>query len=98
MILLDSHVLIWWANGDLQRGLPALSLDCDRWLRLLSAMPVVKPVPLTPAVAVAATQLPGSFPPDPADRFLVALARQRAVPLISADSKISEYLLMQTLW
>ena len=134
MILLDTHVVIWWANGDLerlspaaretidqacvtttqslmvsaiscwevamlvQRGRLALSVDCDRWLMLLSAIPAVQLVPLTPAVAVSATQLPGAFHPDPVDRFLVALARQRAVPLITADSKIRDYPHVQTLW
>ena len=135
MIVLDTHVVIWWVNGDLerlsvtareaidqacsvaaaqnllvsaiscwevamlvQRGRLALSMDCDRWLTLLSAIAAVELVPLTPTVAVTATQLPGDFHADPADRFLVALARQRNIPLVTADSKIRDYPHVQTLW
>lgn len=130
MILLDTHVLIWWVNGDhhrlsdaalaaiesqgqerlvsaiscwevamlVQRGRLGLSIDCDRWLALLAAIPAVRLLPLQPSVAVAATRLPGTFHPDPADRFLVAQARDLAIPLVTADSKIRAYPHLQCLW
>jgi PIN domain nuclease of toxin-antitoxin system len=53
---------------------------------------------LEPAVAVAATRLPEPFHADPADRFLVAQARELAVPLISADRNIRDYPHGQSLW
>ncbi len=139
MILLDTHVLIWWASGDLrklspralnaieaelersarpgqspgllvsaiscwevamlvQRGRLALSLEAERWLALVAAIPAVRLLPLEPAAAVAATRLPEPFHADPADRFLVAQARELAVPLLSADSKIRLYPHVQCLW
>ena len=139
MILLDTHVLIWWADGDgrrlsaraleavereltlvergdasagllvsaiscwevamlVSRGRLALSLDVERWLALVAAIPAVRLLSLEPAVAVAATRLPEPFHADPADRFLVAQARALAVPLISADSKIQTYPHVQCLW
>lgn len=135
MILLDTHALIWWVNGDLDRLSPAaqqaiagagadplepgllvsaiscwevamlvssgrlgLSISCERWLELLSSIPALRLVPLEPRVAVAATTLPEPFHPDPADRFLVAQARELAIPLVSADSKIRTYPHVQTLW
>jgi PIN domain nuclease of toxin-antitoxin system len=48
----------------------------------------VRLLALDPAVAVAATRLPEPFHADPADRFLVAQARELGIPLLSADSKI----------
>ena len=135
MILLDTHALIWWVNGDLDRLSPAaktaiddagadpleqgllvsaiscwevamlvsrgrlaLSISCERWLELLGSIPALKLLPLEPRVAVAATTLPEPFHADPADRFLVAQARELAIPLVSADSKIRTYPHVQTLW
>ncbi len=139
MILLDTHALIWWASGDVQRFSPqalsaieaereraaqpgqppgllvsaiscwevamlvqrgrlVLSLEVERWLALVASIPAVRLLPLEPAVAVAATRLPEPFHADPADRFLVAQARELGVPLLSADSKIRAYPHLQCLW
>ena len=139
MILLDTHALIWWADGRgdklserarerldqelargqraeadagllvsamscwevamlVSRGRLALSLEVERWLALVAAIPAVRLLPLEPAVAVAATRLPEPFHADPADRFLVAQARALAVPLLSADSTIQSYPHVHCLW
>lgn len=130
VILLDTHVLIWWVNGDhdrlsgpalaaleregqtrlvsaiscwevamlVARGRLGLTMDVDRWLALLEAVPELQFLPLTAAVAVAATRLPEPFHPDPADRFLVAQARELNIPLVTADSKIRAYPHLQSLW
>jgi PIN domain nuclease of toxin-antitoxin system len=139
VILLDTHVLIWWASGDMQRLSPqaraaieavteqsaqpgkppgllvsaiscwevamlvqrgrlALTLEVERWLAVMASIPAVRLLPLEPAVAVAATRLPEPFHADPADRFLVAQARELAVPLLSADRKIRDYPHGQSLW
>jgi PIN domain nuclease of toxin-antitoxin system len=130
VILLDTHVLIWWANGEherlsetaiaaidakerqclvsaiscwevamlVERGRLGLSIDCERWLALLEAVPGVQLLPLSPAVAVASTRLPGTFHADPADRFLVAQARDLAIPLVTADSTIRAYPHVHSLW
>jgi PIN domain nuclease of toxin-antitoxin system len=123
VILLDTHVLIWWANGDRQRlsatalaaidaaiesagqpgGAPgplvsAISFDVERWLALLASHPAVRLLALDTAVAVAATRLPEPFHADPADRFLVAQARELGIPQLSADSKIRSYGPVRSLW
>jgi PIN domain nuclease of toxin-antitoxin system len=139
VILLDTHALIWWADGDHQRlsaaalatidqeiesagrpdgsrgllvsaiscwevamrvnrGRPALSFDVEHWLALLSSHPAVRLLALDPAVAVASTRLPEPFHADPADRFLVAQARELGIPLLSADSKIRAYGHVRSHW
>jgi len=139
VILLDTHVLIWWANGDrlrlsatalaaidaaiesagqpggtpgllvsaiscwevamlANRGRLALSRDVERWLALLASHPAVRLLALDVAVAVAATRLPEPFHADPADRFLVAQARELGIPLLSADTKIRSYGHVHSLW
>jgi len=69
----------------------ALSLDVERWLALLASHPAVRLLALDVAVAVAATRLPEPFHADPGDRLLVAQARELAIPLLSADSRIRSY-------
>jgi PIN domain nuclease of toxin-antitoxin system len=130
VILLDTHVLIWWVNGDhdklsgaalsaleregqtrlvsaiscwevamlVARGRLGLTMDIEHWLALLEAIPELRFLPLTPAVAVAATRLPEPFHPDPADRFLVAQAQALNIPLVTADSKIRAYPHLHSLW
>jgi len=123
VILLDTHVLIWWANRDRQRlsatalaaidaaiesagqpgGAPgllvsAISFDVERWLALLASHPAVRLLALDTAVAVAATRLPEPFHADPADRFLVAQARELGIPLLTADSKIRSCGPVRSLW
>ncbi|MFW6730602.1 MAG: type II toxin-antitoxin system VapC family toxin [Synechococcus sp.] len=130
MILLDTHVLVWWVNGDhqrlsdtarkvlesreqttlvsaiscwevamlVQRGRLGLSMDVEHWVSLLQSVPQLRLLPLSPSVAVAATRLPDPFHPDPADRFLVAQARELNIPLVTADSKIRAYPHLHSLW
>ena len=130
MILLDTHVLVWWVNGDhqrlsdtarkvlesreqttlvsaiscwevamlVQRGRLGLSMDVEHWVSLLQSVPQLRLLPLSPSVAVAATRLPDPFHPDPADRFLVAQARELNIPLVTADSKIRAYPHVRSLW
>jgi len=73
-------------------------MDVERWLALLASHPAVRLLALEPAVAVAATRLPEPFHADPADRLLVAQARELGIPLLSADSKIRCYEAVRSLW
>jgi len=130
VIMLDTHVLIWWANGEherlsaaaiaaieaeeqqrlvsaiscwevamlVERGRLGLSVDMERWLNLVVSVPRLQLLPLSPAVAVASTRLPGTFHADPADRFLVAQARHLNIALVTADSKIRTYPHVRSLW
>jgi PIN domain nuclease of toxin-antitoxin system len=47
--------------------------------------------PLTPEIAIAAAWLPDPLHGDPADRLLIATARDLAVPMITRDAKILDY-------
>ena len=132
MVVLDTHALIWWVNGDQQLSRPAaarierelsteagllvsaisawevamlinkgrlaLAMDIQDWLAEIALIPAVQFVPIGPNLAVKSTLLPGSFHSDPADRMIVALAREQSVPLITADKKIQAYDHVKTLW
>ena len=96
--LLVSAISCWEVAMLVNRGRLALSLDVERWLALLASHPAVRLLGLDPAVAVAATRLPEPFHADPADRFLVAQARELGIPLLSADNKILSYGHVRSLW
>lgn len=133
MIVLDTHVLVWWVTDDArlselarealkqelaessgqvlvsaitaweiamlqQRGRLVLSMDLDEWLLAVESIEQVSIVPLSTRVAVQSTQLPGEFHKDPADRFIVALARELNAPLLTADEKIRGYAHVRTVW
>lgn len=68
-----------------QRGRLVLSMDLYTWLRTVWSIERVKAVPLSGSVAVQSTRLPGAFHKDPADRFIVALARELSVPVVTGD-------------
>ena len=132
MIVLDTHALVWWVNGDSRlstpaksaiddvleqggrvlvsaisaweiamlvvRGRIALAMDLDEWLRVVETLECVCIVPITAQTAVQSVTLPGEFHKDPADRLIVALAREKNVPIITADEKIQTYPHVRWVW
>jgi PIN domain nuclease of toxin-antitoxin system len=123
VILLDTHMWVWWVDGSpqltaAQRGhigshestglgvsviscwevaklveLKRLELRCAvaEWIAQALAYPGVRLLYLTPRIAVESTQLPGAFHRDPADQIIVATARIRSCPLLTADARILCY-------
>lgn len=61
------------------------------WIERLLARPGIRPAPLSHRVAVGAASLPGKLHGDPADRLLIATARELGVPLVTRDRRILDY-------
>jgi PIN domain nuclease of toxin-antitoxin system len=61
------------------------------WLADLLARPGFRSVPLEAEVALSASYLPGSLHRDPADRLLIATARELGVPLVTRNQRILDY-------
>jgi PIN domain nuclease of toxin-antitoxin system len=74
--------LAWLAR----HGRIAVSTPIGSWLRGLAAR--LRTVPITPAVAEAAVDLPASFPGDPVDRLIYATAVENGWRLITKDRKL----------
>lgn len=91
-----SAVSVWEIGLLASTGRIGLDASLDEWLRREMADPALLLVPLTWQRAAASTQLPGTFHRDPADRFLVATARDMGIPLVTADARIQAYLHVQT--
>jgi len=73
------------------KGRLALAADCETWVREALAAPGIRLAELTPQIAVSSTRLPGVFHGDPADRMLIATARESDAILLTADQAILQY-------
>jgi len=68
-----------------------LSLPLRDWVDRALRAPGIRFVPLDAAAAAERTLLPGSPQGDPADRFLMAIARTQDMTLATRDEPIVEY-------
>lgn len=65
--------------------------DPKTWFSRLMAAPGIKEAPLTADAALDSSSLPGTLHGDPADRLLIATARQMGAPIVTRDQKIIAY-------
>ncbi|MGH8461757.1 MAG: type II toxin-antitoxin system VapC family toxin [Stenotrophobium sp.] len=96
--VLVSAITAWEIAMLVERGRLTLTMGVDEWLLAVESIECVSLVPVTPRVAVQATRLPGEFHKDPADRLIVALAREFNAPLVTADGKIRGYQYVKCIW
>jgi PIN domain nuclease of toxin-antitoxin system len=84
----------------LKHSIGKLELDRDpsSWVAIAAAYPGVRLEPLALDDALESTSLPGKFHRDPADRFIVALARRLRAPLVTSDRRIRDYEHVQSIW
>jgi PIN domain nuclease of toxin-antitoxin system len=81
-----------WELGMLEsKGRVHLHTSCAQWVEEALAMPGLSLAPLTSAIALESSRLPGSFHGDPADRIIVATARVLSAKLLTLDRKIRAY-------
>jgi PIN domain nuclease of toxin-antitoxin system len=75
-----------------RNSLPAEFLPTPQtWFARVMAGPGIRPAPFTPDIAIHASYLPGEIHGDPADRMIVATARQLGVPVVTRDARILAY-------
>jgi PIN domain nuclease of toxin-antitoxin system len=86
-----------WEIGLLSRARPnrkpALEFfpDAKTWFTKLMTLPGIKEAPITPAIAIDSSHLPGDLHTDLADRLIIATARHLAMPIVTGDRKILAY-------
>jgi PIN domain nuclease of toxin-antitoxin system len=93
-----SSISAWEIAMLVSKGKLDLSMDVSRWLDVAGEIEGFGFVPVDNRVAVQSLSLPGTFHADPADRIIVALARELAAALVTADEKIRRYQHVQTIW
>lgn len=118
MILLDTHTLLWLAEGDAKlgdearkvierselylstisiweigmlctKGRIALTISLSDWIDHVSQQ--VTFVPVDGQIALQAGTFDTALHGDPADRLILATARVREMPVITADRAILDY-------
>jgi PIN domain nuclease of toxin-antitoxin system len=67
-------------------------------VRLAFELPTVRLAPLTPAIAVLSTRLPGALHGDPADRMIAATALAHGARLVTKDKRLAAYPHVRTVW
>ncbi len=84
-----------WEIGILSRPKPGRTVqflpDASTWFARFMAGPAIKAAPFTADIVIAASQLPEPLHGDPADRLLIATARDMGVPIVTRDKKILTY-------
>ncbi len=68
-----------------------LSMPPLRWFETLASQPGFGQLELSVEIMIAAFELPGTPPDDPADRFLVATARGLDLCLVTRDARLLDY-------
>ena len=65
--------------------------DPSRWFARVMSQPMIREAPLTAEAAINASQLPPPLHNDPADRLLIATAREKNLRIVTRDQKILDY-------
>lgn len=65
--------------------------DPKSWFARFMAVPGITAAPLSAAIAIDASHLPGILHGDPADRLLLATARDLDVPIVTRDQRMIAY-------
>lgn len=86
-----SAISAWEVGLLVARNRIGLSARPERWFRNVLAIPGVKLAELTPDILIESSFLPGDPPRDPADRIIIATAREIGATLVTRDRLILKY-------
>ena len=91
--LLTVSVTSAWELGLLSRsGRMSFSPDVRSWFSTIVGLARLRLAPITPAIAIAASELPSPLHNDPADRLIIATARQQVgARIVTRDRRIIAY-------
>ncbi len=81
-----------------EKGRLGLRMDTQQWVELALQRPKVFTLPFMPREAVFATQLPGGFHGDPADRFIVTSSLIHNAPLVTKDKRTRDWGKVPIVW
>jgi PIN domain nuclease of toxin-antitoxin system len=72
---------------------PALQCEPDpkTWFARILAGPGMREAPISAAIAIDSSHLPGVLHADPGDRLIIATARHLGIPIVTGDHKILAY-------
>jgi PIN domain nuclease of toxin-antitoxin system len=86
-----SPISAWEIGLLVARNRIGLSARPERWFQKVLAIPGVKLAELTADILIESSFLPGNPPRDPADRIIIATARDIGATLVTRDRLLLEY-------
>ncbi len=86
-----SMISIWEVGMLAKKNRIRFAVDVYKWVESALNLPGLSVCPLTPSIALNSSDLPGEVHGDPADRIIIATARNIGAQLITADQQIIEY-------
>jgi PIN domain nuclease of toxin-antitoxin system len=86
-----SAISAWEVGLLVARNRIGLSARPARWFQKVLAIPGVKLAELTPDILIESSFLPGNPPRDPADRIIIATARDIGATLVTRDRLLLDY-------
>jgi PIN domain nuclease of toxin-antitoxin system len=89
--VLMSPISAWEIGLLVARGRLSLPINAQAWFDQLIETPNVGLADLPPAVLIASSFLPGTPPRDPADRIMIATAREQNLTLVTRDRHMLNY-------
>lgn len=89
--ILVSPITAWERGMLASKGRLTSPLAPKAWFDRLLSMPMIELSPLTVDVLTDCSFLPGSIHADPADRIIIATARQHGLRIMTRDRKILDY-------
>lgn len=96
--ILLSAISVWEFCKLLEKRRIGISCDPRDWLETALAMPKLRLVPLSPAIAYRSTVLPQLASTDPADQIIVATAQEENATLLTKDKLMHESAGVPTIW
>jgi len=90
-VLFVSAITAWEIGLLVSRNRLDLLMTPQRWFARLLNIPGVQLAELTSDILIASSFLPGDPPRDPADRIIIATARDLGATLITRDNLILKY-------
>jgi PIN domain nuclease of toxin-antitoxin system len=91
-------ISVWEFAKLVQKGRITLTIPVREWVTRAIDPDLIEVVPLSPAIALESTMLPGAFHADPADELLAATARVHNLTLLTADRRLRAYPHVKTCW
>jgi PIN domain nuclease of toxin-antitoxin system len=95
---LVSAISVWEVAMLVAKRRIRLDRFVEQWVDVALTLPAIQLAPLSPAVAVRSTKLPGPFHPDPADRIIAATALEHGAAIVTPDERIRSYPHVQSIW
>ena len=89
--ILISAISLWEIGMLVEKNRMKINMDVLDFVEQALQMSGTKLIPISPRIAIESSRLPGQVHLDPADRILIATAKEESAVLVSHDKNILSY-------